>query len=414
MAIKDLLEKRAALVEQAGKLLDKAESEKRSLTAEEQTQYNTIMADQAKMKESADNEEKRAEVAKLQEELRSVPASQRVVTGAVSSEKETADAEYRSAFRGFLVDGRDPKGVLQTRALQSQTFSGGGAVVAPKEWVKQVLEVARKISVMRSLATIYPLGKAVSLGVPTLATDLNEADWTTEILAADPTEDTALKFGGRELMPHPFIKLITASNTFLRNAETISPEDYLAERVGYAVARTEENAFMNGNGIDKPLGLFTASDSGIPTGRDKEVDMVGTSADFDGFIDAQTFLHPEYQEKAAWLFHYEQIAALRKIKDTTGRYQWQPSVQVGSPDTLFNKPIKYSSLVPNTCTSGLYIGMYGDFSKYWIADAMSLGISRLDQLFALRRKTGFLAEKETDGMPVMGEAFVRLKVSAAT
>jgi HK97 family phage major capsid protein len=68
--------------------------------------------------------------------------------------------------------------------------------------------------------------------------------------------------------------------------------------------------------------------------------------------------------------------------------------------------------VPNTQTAGLYVGMCGDFSFYWIADALDVTVQRLVELYAETNQVGFIGRKETDGMPVLPEAFSRLTMHA--
>jgi HK97 family phage major capsid protein len=62
-------------------------------------------------------------------------------------------------------------------------------------------------------------------------------------------------------------------------------------------------------------------------------------------------------------------------------------------------------------TTGQYIGIVGDFSKYEIVDALDIEIQRLVELFALTNQVGFISRAETDGMPGLAEAFVRIKCS---
>jgi len=68
------------------------------------------------------------------------------------------------------------------------------------------------------------------------------------------------------LSPHPLARRIKISNKLLRQA-SIDPEAIVMDRLAYRFARVEENAFLNGNGTDQPLGVFVASSNGI-AGRD--------------------------------------------------------------------------------------------------------------------------------------------------
>ena len=83
----------------------------------------------------------------------------------------------------------------------------------------------------------------------------------------------------------------------------------------------------------------------------------------------------------------------------------------GEPDTILNRPLNMSEYVPNTFTTGLYVGMFGDLSKYWIADALDLQVQRLIELYAETNQDGFIGRMESDGMPVLAEAFARVKLA---
>ena len=58
------------------------------------------------------------------------------------------------------------------------------------------------------------------------------------------------------------------------------------------------------------------------------------------------------------------------------------------------------------------VAVIGDFSNYWIVDALQMSIQRLVELYAETNQTGFIGRKESDGMIVLTEAFYALKVKA--
>ena len=70
-----------------------------------------------------------------------------------------------------------------------------------------------------------------------------------------------------------------------------------------------------------------------------------------------------------------------------------------------------SELMPNTFTTGLYVGIIGDFAFYWIADALDMEIQRLEELYAANNQVGFITRAKSDGMPVLEEAFARVKLA---
>jgi HK97 family phage major capsid protein len=69
-----------------------------------------------------------------------------------------------------------------------------------------------------------------------------------------------------------------------------------------------------------------------------------------------------------------------------------------------------SEYAPNTFSTGLYVGILGDFSQYWIVDSLSLEVQRLQELYATANQVGYIFRQESDGQPVLEEAFSRVKL----
>ena len=70
-----------------------------------------------------------------------------------------------------------------------------------------------------------------------------------------------------------------------------------------------------------------------------------------------------------------------------------------------------SEWAPSTFTTGQYVGLLGDFKHYWIADALSMQIQRLNELYAETNQDGFIARYEGDGAPALAEAFARVALA---
>jgi hypothetical protein len=49
--------------------------------------------------------------------------------------------------------------------------------------------------------------------------------------------------------------------------------------------------------------------------------------------------------------------------------------------------------------------------QYWIAEALMLDVQRLIESYASTNQDAFLYRRKVDGMPILGEAFVRLKMA---
>jgi HK97 family phage major capsid protein len=168
---------------------------------------------------------------------------------------------------------------------------------------------------------------------------------------------------------------------------------------------------MTGPGSNQPLGLFTASDDGIPTSRDVSDGNTATDIKGDGLINAKFKLKAQYMAGARWLFHRDGIKNIRKLKDSNGNYIWMAGLANGQPDTILEVPYIMSEFAPNTFTTGKYVGLIGDFRFYWIVDALTMELQRLVELYSLSNKIGFVVRAETDAQPVRAEAFARVKLA---
>lgn len=313
----------------------------------------------------------------------------------------TATDEYRQGFDAWLKDGRE------FRALQADADIYGGYLVPPVQMTDTIIQAVDNAVFMRQFATVFPVPNADSLGAVSLDNDPADPSWTTELGIG--TEDSTMSFGKRALHPHPLAKYIKISRTLLRKVPRA--EGIVRDRLAYKFGVTLENAYMNGSGAGQPLGVFTASSDGISTGRDVSTGNTSTSITFDGLIEAKYTLKPQYWGRARWVFHRDAMKQIAKLKDGDGQYLWRESVRAGEPDRVLGNPAVMSEYAPNTFTTGLYVGIFGDFSLYWIADSMQMEMQRLVELYAGTNQVGLIGRFETDGMPVLEEAFVRVTLA---
>jgi len=316
----------------------------------------------------------------------------------------------RSAARRFISTGANSLNGSERAALQMDVDASGGTLVMPEEFVARLIIGLDERVFMRSISTVLPLTSAESVGIPSLETDPADADWTTELAVG--SEDTAMATGKRNLHPHPLGKLIKVSKTLLRRA-AIPAESLVRDRLLFKFAVTEEKGYLTGNGANQPLGVFTASAAGINTDRDISTDNTSTNLTADGLINAKYNLASQYMASAnlRWVFHRTVVRNIRKLKDGSGQYLWTAGLS-GAPDTILEVPYEMSEYAPSTFTASQYLGIIGDFQWYWIAESLRFELQRLDELYAATNQVGFIGRLETDGMPVLSEAFSRVSTTA--
>ncbi|MFF2774851.1 phage major capsid protein [Streptomyces sp. NPDC058052] len=402
--IRELRAKRTKLGADARAIMTAAEEAGRSMTPEEEVKFDKLVDE----RDGVDRHIERAE--KLADDERDEAAREGLERG---HGRDGQGDEAMGALRAYLLGGRSVLTERQARALVSGNDPEGGFLNAPQQFVQDLLKGVDDMVALRRLATVQRLTQAESLGVPTLDQDLNDADWTSELSTG--SQDDSMRFGKRELTPNPLAKRVKVSRKLMRTS-VISPEVLVRQRMEYKFGVTAEKAYMTGDGNKKPLGLFTASPDGIPTSRDLDISTSGTGLvnvaagnAADDLITAKYTLKGAYHANARWLFHRMVVASVRKLKDGDGNYIWRAGLATDQPDLILDLPFIMSEFAPSTFGDGDYVGMLGDFSYYWIAEALQFEVQRLNELYAEQNQVGFIGRMEADGMPVLAEAFVRLQ-----
>jgi HK97 family phage major capsid protein len=320
--------------------------------------------------------------------------------------KPAPSNEKLTAFRNHLLTGSQET-LRAYNALQQDNPTQTGYLVAPEQFVQELIKEIADTTFMRQRATVLPpLKGAQSLGYPTRTSGITSGAWGTE--CAEVPEDTAIAVGKREFKTNPHTVLVKVSKTLIRNYA--NADAFIRGEFAEYFAGVYETAYMTGSGSGRPLGLFIASDNGIPTSRDISTHNTASEIKFDNLIEVQESIKEQYQPGCEWLFHRDATKQIRKLKSSDGQYIWQPSLQAGQPDLLLGKPVTRSEYVPHTFTTGLYVGLYGNLKSYWILDSLSFEIQVLNELYARNNQVGYMGRIETEGAPVHSAAFARVKL----
>lgn len=424
MTINQLRELKAELVAKSRAVCDVAINDgNRPMSAEERENYDKACTDiDAVDKQIAEMEAAVAETSsrlerqeKMEADLKkplpqkSPAGSNRPLVRRVDEIAPDDKALAATGFNNFVVGGIPLMTPRERAALQADNDTTGGTLVVPEEFVNQLIIFVNNAVHMRGISTVLPVTTADSVGIPSVEADPADADWTSEILIGG--EDSTMATGKRVLHPHPLGKLLKVSRKLLRQS-AIPAENLIRERLGYKFAVSEEKAFLTGSGAAQPLGVFTASASGISTGRDVSTGNTTTAVTADGLINAKYGLKAQYMASPSlrWIFNRTVLRDIRKLKDGNGQYLWIAGL-AGAPDTILEVPYLMSEYAPNTMTTGLYVGIIGDFRWYYIVEALKMELQRLDELYAATSQVGFVGRMELDGMPVLEEAFVRVTLT---
>jgi len=311
--------------------------------------------------------------------------------------------------RSLSYTHNDSPDMIEGRALQGDLDPSGGFLVPDQEFITSLIEAVRNRSFMRGLASVRPLGRAEALVLPRLGTRPEDSTWQGEINTVN--EDTALDFDLITIAPHKSAKLERISMDLIDDSP-MGVESIVTDQFGYVFGITEEQAFLTGNGAGQPLGVMVASALGISTARDYSTDNTNTTIEADNLIGQTTNLNAGYRENATWLFARPVIREIRQLKDGNGTYLLQPGLAFGTPGTILGFPFFESEYMPSTFTTGLYLGILGDFRRgYTIVDKMSFTMQRLVELYAATHQIGLIGRMRVGGAPVLEEAFTRVTLT---
>ena len=300
-----------------------------------------------------------------------------------------ASDEYRQAFWKAM---RNKNSFEVQNSLRIGEDSEGGYLV-PDEFEKTLVEALEEENIFRSLANIITTSSG-DRKIPVVASK-GTASWVDEE-APIPESDDA--FDQVSVGAYKLATLIKVSEELL-NDSVFNLQTYIAKEFGRRIGAKEEEAFFIGNGTGKPTGIFNNT-GGAQLGVTAASATVIT---IDEVLDLFYSLKSPYRKKAVFIMNDATVKVIRKLKDGSGQYLWQPSVQAGQPDTILNRPVKTSAYVP-TAQAGAKTIAFGDFGYYWVADRQGRSFQRLNELFAVTGQIGFKATQRVDGKLILPEA----------
>jgi len=306
-----------------------------------------------------------------------------------------ATKEYRKAFWNAMRTKTPLAEVLNS--LSIGTDSEGGYLV-PDEFEKILVKALKDENIIRGLSHVITSSSG-DKKIPVVASN-GAASWVDEGAAIPESDD---KFGQVNLGAHKVATMLKISEELL-NDSAFNLEYYAAKEFGRRIGRAEEQAFITGNGTGKPTGFLTTAQAGVTAAS-------ATAIVLDEMIDLYHSLREPYRRNAVFIVNDQTVKAIRKLKDNTGQYLWQPSMIAGSPDTILGRPIKTSNFMPEVKAGNKAIA-FGDFSYYWIADRQGRSFKRLNELYAANGQVGFLGSQRVDAKLILPEAVKVLSMKA--
>ena len=311
--------------------------------------------------------------------------------GKEKEEKEGRGAEdYKKNFWNVMRS-KVPNPQIMN-ALQEGVDTEGGYLV-PDEFERTLVEALEEENMFRSLAHVIQTSSG-ERKIPVVASK-GSANWIDE---EGPYVDSDDSFGQVTIGSFKLGTTIKVSEELI-NDSVFDLENYISKEFARRIGSREEEAFFTGDGNGKPLG-FLAKTGGADVGVTA---ASATAITADEIIDLYYSLKTPYRKNAVWILNDATVKAVRKLKDSTGQYLWQPSLTEGTPDKLLGRPVYTSAYMP-TMAAGAKTIAFGNFKYYWIADRQGRSFRRLNELYATTGQVGFLGSQRVDGKLILSEA----------
>lgn len=391
--ILELREKRAKLWDKTKAFLDVKRNEEGFLSAEDTATYEKMEADVVSLGKEIERLERQAAI-----DLELSKATSNAITNTPNNNQGSektgkASDEYDRAFWNVM---RNKVNFDVQNSLKVGSDPEGG-YLAPDEFEKTLIEALEEENIMRSLAKIITTSSG-DRKIPIVASK-GTASWVDE---EGPIPESDDSFGIISIGAYKLATMIKVSEELL-NDSVFKLDSYISKEFARRIGAREEEAFVVGDGNGKPTGVFGSGEVGLTT--------TTAAIKFDDIMDLFYSLKSPYRKKATFLMNDATVKEIRKLKDGNGQYLWQPSVQMGEPDTILNRPVKTSAYVP-IIEAGKKPIAFGDFSYYWIADRQGRSFQRLNELYAATGQVGFKATQRVDGKLTLPEAIKVLQMKA--
>ncbi|MGD9471765.1 MAG: phage major capsid protein [Novosphingobium sp.] len=319
------------------------------------------------------------------------------------------DTEVKGFVDLYLRQGR----AAEVKSLTAASNADGGYAV-PREIDAMIASALKEISPIRALAQVVQTGSAGYRKL--VSTGGTASGWVSEAAARTETDtpqfaEVAPPTG--ELYANP-----AASQTMLDDA-AFDLEGWLASEIAMEFARAEGAAFINGTGVDQPLGFLSSPVSALGDGTRAfgslqyvgSGNATGFGADPDSrLIDLVHTMKAGHRQGASWVMNSATLAEVRKLKTADGAFLWQPGLVEGQPDRLLGYPVVEAEDMPDIAADAFPIA-FGNFKAgYLIAERSATTILR--DPFTHKPFVHFYATRRVGGQVLDSAAIKLLKIEA--
>jgi len=240
---------------------------------------------------------------------------------------------------------------IQKKTALGESSGQTGGYTVPQQFSEQIQLLMAENTFIRPRAFVQPMTSAV-LQIPYLDVTTPQAagtspffgglkvQWTAE---AQTRTESEPQFKQLELRPWELSAYSVSSNVLLQDS-AIGLEKFLYQLFAQCIGWTEEYAFLQGNGVGKPVGMLTCnanlSVNRVTAGKISYADVAGLIS----------HILPSSLQRAIWVVHPYGLIDLVQLRDASGRVVWVNALGGATdkiPGYLMGRPVFVSEKVPS-------------------------------------------------------------------
>lgn len=281
-------------------------------------------------------------------------------------------------------------------ALSSNDGASGGFLV-PETMRSELLSLSLENGVVRPRATVIPMSTPRTL-LPSVDSTSNvssvfggiTAYWTEEsgaLTASNPT------FARTVLDAHKLTAYTEVPNELL--ADGIAFEAFLQSAFPAALAFYEDDAFLNGNGVGQPEGLYNAN-AGVSV--TKETGQPNDTIVWENVVKMYARMLPGSLNTAVWLASpdtFPELATMALSVGTGGSAVWLNNGVQGPPMTILGRPVIFTEKAPKLGDAGDLT--FVDLKYYLIGDRQMMTATSSPHFKFQTDETAFKVISRVDG-----------------
>lgn len=384
MRLKELTEKRNAIVEEMKAITGKATTENRAVSEEESTQFDKLDKELRSLDDTI----------KMEERARDLQLN------VISTEKKEELTQEQMEIRSFANYIKGQAGVVvENRAGEQNMTMGNNGAVIPTTIAQMVIKAVKEMCPILEKCTMFNVKGTLKVPVWGLANTTHDITVAFQTEFTDITADSG-KFTSVDLTGF-LAGALTLIGKSVANSSEIDVVNFVVQEMARKIALFLEGKLLNGQSSYNTGALATTN-----TMNAGSVSAITA----DNLIDLQSKVPTVYQANCGWTMATATWAAIRKLKDSTGNYLVQPGLKSEGGYTLLGKPVYLSDNMPAIASAAKAV-LYGDYAGLGVNMREDISIQILLEKYATQHSLGVVSWFEFDSNVIDHQKLAALVMS---